>query len=106
MKNIILGILGMGGLAGIAYIWTSWINNKSDINESIHKITQKIKQAKIETIEKEKVEVVKKIEDKEKLNEETKKEIIEIKEIANEGIKEILKRDNFEDLAKEVDKLW
>ena len=106
MKNIILGILGAGGLAAIAYLFMSFINKKSDITEVVHKITQKIKQSKIKIIEKEQVQVVKKIEDNEKLSEETKKEIVEIKKKANVEIKEILKKDNFEDLVEEVDELW
>ena len=103
MKNIILGILGLGGLAGIAFLWTSWINKKSDIGEAIHKITQKIKKDKVE---KDQVVIVKRIEDNENLSEKTKKEIIKIKEKANVEIKEILKKDNFKGLTNKVDELW
>ena len=106
MKNIIYGILGLSGLAGIAYLWTQYAGKKSDIREAVHKITQKIKQKKIKDIEKKQVVIVKKIEDNEKLGEETKKEIVEIKKKANVEIKKILKKDNFKDLVDEVDELW
>ena len=106
MKNIIFGILGIGGLAGIAYLWTSWMNNKSDIGEAVHKITQKIKQKNIKEIEEKQVVIVKKIEDNEKLSDDIKKEIVEIKKEANVKIKKILEKDNFEDLVNEVDDLW
>jgi len=104
--NIIYGILGIGGLAGIAYLWTLYANKKSDINEVINNIIRKFKEDKIEVIEKDKVIVVNKIENNEKLSEDTKKEIIQIKEKANIEIKEILKKDNFEDLINKVDELW
>ena len=106
MKNIILGILGIGGLAGIAYLFTSFINKKSDILETVHKITQDIGKKKVEVIEKKQIIVKQKIEEDERLSEQTKKEIVEIKKKANEEIKEILVKDNFRELAKEADELW
>ena len=104
--KIILGILGIGGLAGIAYLVTSFFDKKSDIGEAVHKITQKIKQKKIKEIEEKQVVIVKKIEDNEKLSDDIKKEIVEIKKEANVKIKKILEKDNFEDLVNEVDDLW
>jgi len=106
MKNIILGILGLGGLAGIAYLLTTFINKKSDILKAVHKITQDIGKKKVEVIEKKQIIVKQKIEDDERLSEQTKKEIVEIKKKANEEIKEILVKDNFKELAKEADELW
>ena len=106
MKNIILGILGIGGLAGIAYLFTSFINKKSDILEAVHKITQNIGKKKVEVIEKKQIIVKQKIEEDERLSEQTKKEIVEIKKKANVKIKKILEEDNFEDLVNKVDDLW
>jgi wyosine [tRNA(Phe)-imidazoG37] synthetase (radical SAM superfamily) len=106
MRNIIFGIIGIGGIAGIAYLWTAYANRKFDIIHGVQEIAQKIKEIKIKEIETKQVEIVKRIEDNEKLNETIKSEIKEIKKKANIEIKKVLEKDNFSDLVDEVDNLW
>ena len=106
ISNLIIGIGGCGILATIAYLYTSYVNKKSDNRETGHNILQKIGLEKITKIEEKQVPIIKKIEESELISEETKKKIKEVKEEANKKVVEILKTESFEELSKKEDKLW
>ena len=106
ISNLIIGIAGCGGLATIAYLFTTYINKKSNNTETGHSILQKIGLEKITKAEEKQVPIMKKIEESELISEETKKKIKEVKEEANKKVVEILKTENFEELEKKEVELW
>ncbi len=107
MNTVLLGFLGCGSVAAISYFVSQFLGNKSNVKDIAHSITQKFKKEKINDIEKEQISILKSIEENEKLSEEMKVKIKEIKKETNKKIVEILSSDNkFSELLKEGNLLW
>lgn len=95
-----------GGLAGGAYLLMHLFQNKDGIGKFLKETFQKKKIEEITNINKQEETVIKKIEDNEILSDQTKEKIKTIKQQANKQIIEVLKTENFADLAKKEDELW
>jgi low affinity Fe/Cu permease len=99
-------ILLFGGLAGIVFLFMTLVQNKDGIGKYLKDMFQKKKIGEIADINKKEETVIKKIEDSEVLSEATKEKVKTIKREANKQIIEVLKTENFADLAKKEDELW
>lgn len=106
MKNLIIMLFSFGGLAGVALIVSNYMGGSFKITDMLHKLFQKKGQDNITKIENKQETVVKKITESEKVAEETKTKIKEIKKKANKDIVEILQKDNLEDILVGDDELW
>jgi len=107
MKTIIYGFLGCGTLATLGFFISQFLGKKSNIQSIIHSVTQKIGKDNIQKIEEKQKPLIKKIENSEKLTENTKEKIKEIKKKANKEIVEILNDDKgFPELLEEENELW
>ncbi len=104
--NILYGILGAGGIAAIFFYIPQILGKKSDIKKAVHKMTQKIGQKRVSTIEKKQIVVAKKLEENEALAEETREKIKKIKSEANEKIMKTLEAEDFKKLVQEENELW
>jgi hypothetical protein len=99
-------ILGFGGLAAAVFLFMQLVQNKDGIGKYLKGFFEKKKLDEITTINKQEEPVIKKIEDNEILSEATKEKVKEIKRQANKQIIEVLKTENFADLAKKEEDLW
>lgn len=99
-------ILLFGGLAGIVFLFMTLVQNKDGVGKYLKDMFQKKKIGEITDINKKEETVIKKIEDSEVLSEATKEKVKVIKREANKQIIEVLKTENFADLAKKEDELW
>ncbi len=106
MKTLIYSLLAVGGAAGIGLFISQAFGGNMKIRELLHGIFQKKGQENIEQIEEKQNKIKKKILENEKVAEETKKKITDIKAEANKKIVKVLQEDNLEDLLNEADDLW
>ena len=106
MKQFIIMFLSLGGLAGVGILISSFFGGKIKLRKIKHQLFQKQGQQKVEEIEKKKEKVVEKIVASEKVSEETKKKIVDIKKEAQEKIKETLKKEDVVEILMEDDEVW
>jgi len=106
VKTVIFGFLGCGGLATIAYLFMRGTNKKSDIINSVHKITQKIGMKKIDEIEKKQNIISSNIEESEEFSKETREKVKEIKREASKEILKTLSRDEIKTIDEGIDEKW
>jgi succinate dehydrogenase/fumarate reductase flavoprotein subunit len=106
MKNLIIMLFSFGGLAGVALLVSQYFGGSFKIADILHKFKQKKGQENILEIEKKQDTVMKKVMESEKVAEETKTKIKDIKKKANKDIVEILQKDNVEDILVGDDELW
>lgn len=106
MKLFIIMLFSFGGLAGIALFVSQYFGGSFKITDIIHKLFQKKGQDNITTIEEKQDTVMKKVMESERVAEETKEKIKDIKKKANKDIVEILQKDNVEDILVGDDELW
>lgn len=106
MKNLIIMLFSFGGLAGIALLVSNYMGGSFKITDILHKFTQKKGKENIIEIEKKQDTVMKKVMKSERVAEETKTKIKNIKKKANKEIVEILQKDNVEDILVGDDELW
>jgi succinate dehydrogenase/fumarate reductase flavoprotein subunit len=106
MKNLIIMLFSFGGLAGIALLVSNYMGGSFKITDMIHKLFQKKGQENILEIEKKQDTVMEKVMESEKVAEETKTKIKDIRKKANKDIVEILQKDNVEDILVGDDELW
>jgi succinate dehydrogenase/fumarate reductase flavoprotein subunit len=106
MKNLIIMLFSFGGLAGVALMASQYFGGSFKIADILHKFKQKKGQENILEIEKKQDTVMKKVMESEKVAEETKTKIKDIKKKANKDIVEILQKDNVEDILVGDDELW
>jgi len=99
-------LLLFGGLAGGVYLLMHLLQNKEGIGKYLKDLFQKKKIEEIADINKKEEPVIKRIEENEILSQQTKDKIKTIKQEANKQIIEVLKTENFSDLAKKEDELW
>ena len=106
MKNLIIMLFSFGGLAGVALLASQYFGGSFKIGDILHKLFQKKGQDNIVAIEEKQDTVMEKVMESEKVAEETKKRIKNIKKKANKEIVEILQKDNIEDILIGDDELW
>ncbi len=106
LLTILVGFGGIGLVGAIAYFITSRSGSKSGIMGTIHKITQKIGQEKIEKIEANQNKIKTEITINENLIDETKVKITEIQNQAAAEIAEVLKKDNVSNIHSVIENEW
>ena len=110
MKIVLYGFLGCGGIAAAVYFILPWISKMlggdRNIEEAIHKITQKIGQENIDEIEKKESIIKVTIDKKDELAKESIEKIKTIQKKAEEEIQEILKENKISKIHSEIDKDW
>jgi gas vesicle protein len=103
--NTILTAIGIGGaIAVVGFFITSGKGSK--LLKAVSDIFSKKQQEKIDEIEKHQKTVAINIKEKEKLAEDSKKKIIEIRKRATKEIMDVLKEERIEDIQKEMDEDW
>jgi len=105
-SSFITMLFSFGGLAGIALLVSNYMGGSFKITDVIHKLFQKEGQDNITEIENKQDTIMKKVMESEKVAEETKTKIKEIKKKANKEIVEALQKDNVEDILVGDDELW
>jgi len=106
MKSFIIMLFSFGGLAGIALLVSNYMGGSFKITDIIHKLFQKKGQENIAAIEEKQETVMEKVMESEKVAEETKSKIKDIRKKANKEIVEILQKDNVEEILVGDDELW
>lgn len=106
MKNLIIMLASFGGFAGLALIVSQYFGGSFKITDVLHKFKQKKGQDNILEIEKKQDTVMKKVMKSEKVAEETKTKIKDIRKEANKDIVKILQKNNVEDILIGDDELW
>jgi len=103
--NTILTAIGVGGvIAVIGFFITS--GKGSSLLKTISNLFSKKQKEKIDEIEKHQKTVAINIKEKEKLAEDSKKKIIEIRKRATKEVMDVLKEERIEDIQKEMDEDW
>ena len=106
MKSFIIMLFSFGGLAGIALFTSQYFGGSIKITDILHKLFQKKGKENIAAIEEKQDTVMEKVMESEKVAEETKTKIKDIRKKANKDIVEILQKDNVEDILVGDDELW
>jgi len=106
MNTLIQYVLGFGGLADIALLIKKFFGGEIDLKKLVHDLFQKKGVETIDEIEHKQSEVKKTILENEKVPEEVKEKIKEIKDNANKEVVKIIQENNLETLLNEADKLW
>jgi len=106
MKSFIIMLFSFGGLAGLALLVSNYMGGSFKITDVLHKLFQKKGQDNILEIEQKQETVMKKVMESEKIAEETKSKIKDIRKKANKEIVEILQKDNVEEILVGDDELW
>jgi phosphomannomutase len=105
--NVLTSILAIGGTAGVGYIlYTLFSGGGGEIAKKLQAMFQKKKLEEIDEIEKKQTDVAKKVLESEKVAEETKQKIKEIKKEYNKKIVKTLQEENLEDMLVGDDELW
>lgn len=102
--NILMVIAGGGLFALVVGFFMT--GKSSDALSAVTKLFGKKQQEKIDAIEDHQKTVAINIKEKEKLSEESKKKIIEVRKKATKEILDVLKEENIENIEKEIDEDW
>lgn len=103
-KSILYAIGAGGVIAVIGFFLTS--GKKSSILKSLAELFSKKQEEKIDEIESHQKTVEINIKEKEKLAEESKQKIMDIRKRATKEVMDVLKEERIEDIQKEIDEDW
>lgn len=106
MNTFVTLLLTFGGLAGLAVLVSKLLGGDMDIRKIASDLFKKKSNEQIREVDSERKDISKKVMESEKIADEKKKKVQEIKDRAKKEIVDTLEKDDLAELVMESDDLW
>lgn len=106
MSSFVTVLLTFGGLAGAAVLVSKLLGGDMDIRKMLTDLFKKKSDEQIREVDSERKDIAKKVMASEKIADEKKQKVQEIKERAKKEIVDTLEKDDLAELVMESDDLW